>query len=90
MGEVVPITFHGASITVVAKVMGEVGFITFHGASITVVGCHGNGRGRGSLHFAEPGLLWLAGTVMGEVGTHNISRSVTVIGWHVYGLGRGP
>ena len=90
MGEVAPITFYEASITVIGKVMGEVRSITFHGASITVVGCHGYGRGRGSLHFAEPGLLWLAGTVMGEVGAHNISWSVTVIGWHVYGIGRGP
>ena len=37
----------------------------------------------------EPALLWLAGTVRGEVGVHKIfnGTSITVVGSHDYGRG---
>ena len=40
----------------------------------------------------EPAFLWMAGTVMGEVGAHNIFHGtrITVVRWHVYGRGRNP
>ena len=40
----------------------------FHVASNAAVSCHGYRRGQWpSKYFTEPALLWLAGTVMGEV-----------------------
>ena len=36
----------------------------------------GHGRGRGPQHLAELTILWLASTVMGEIGAHNRGR------WH--------
>ena len=41
----------------------------FNGAIIAVLGRRGYGRGQGPIiYFAEPALLWMAGTIMGEVG----------------------
>ena len=43
-------------------------------------------------YFTEPAVPWLAGTVIGDVGANNIfhGRSITVVGLHGYGRGRGP
>ena len=46
--------------------------LKFHGAGNTVVGWYGDGRGRGPWHLTELAMLWLARTVIGEVGAHNI------------------
>ena len=42
-------------------------------------------------YFTKPALLCLAGTVMGEVGTHNIFHraSISVDDWHTHGRRRG-
>ena len=44
------------------------------------------------IYFKEPALPWVVGTVMGEVGARKIFHraSITVVGWHGYGRGRGP
>ena len=54
-----------------------------------MVGWHRYGGGQDP-YFKESALLWLAGTVMGEVGAHNIfhGSSITVVGWYCYGRGR--
>ena len=43
-------------------------------------------------YLTEPALLWLAGTVMSEVAANNTFHgiSITMVGWHDYGRGRGP
>ena len=40
-------------------------------------------------YFKEGALLWLADTVIGEVGAHYIfyGAIITVLGWHAYGRG---
>ena len=62
----------GASVTVVGwhgYWRGRGAHKIFHGASTTtVVGWHGYERGQGLItNFTQLALLWLAGTVMGEV-----------------------
>ena len=49
-----------------------------------------HGAGRVS-YFAEPAILWLAGTVMGEIAAVTFNgASNTVVGQHGYGRGWGP
>ena len=46
----------------------------WHAYGVIVVYKIHHGAGQIS-YFAEPAILWLAGTLMGEVGARNISRS---------------
>ena len=65
---------------IAGPVMGEVrAHNLFQGASITVVGWYGCGRSCPITYFTEAGLLWLASTVMHEIGWHNIFHGSTLL-----------
>ena len=61
-----------------------------HAYGVIVVYKIHHGAGRIS-YFAEPAILWLDGTLMGEIGHVAFNgASNTVVGYYGYGRGRGP